>query len=225
MNTEKIEGALRAANPIANRALAALDLSAGEAALGEAILGEPGLTGGAAARPARSRPRLSAMVLTAGGLAAAAVAAVVLLVGGGASEPPPAYGAELVRFAESTPLLLLDGPGWRVQDVYEAGSGPHQPRGSRGEGSMEFVTGKPIPYESVRIVPNGALRGMSPPSVRQRKVELSWRNGKLGFPGNRGAASDQIARPRHDGHCEHPGRENRHRDQGRKTGHRTRQAG
>jgi hypothetical protein len=48
----------------------------------------------------------------------------VILAGGASEHPSRAYGAELVRFAESTPLLLLEGPGWRVQNVYEAAHGP-----------------------------------------------------------------------------------------------------
>ena len=57
---------------------------------------------------------------------------------------------------------------------------------------MEFVTGKPIPYESVRITcvreimsKSGKFpickaereSGMFPAAVRQRKVELRWRHG------------------------------------------------
>jgi hypothetical protein len=182
MSPERIERELRAANPFAQPSLEALDLAAGEAALGRSIVAESALAGETAARP-RPRPRRSAMVLAAGALAAAAVAAVVLLVAGGGSESQPAYGAELVRFAESTPLLLLEGPDWRVQNVYEAGHGPYLPRGSAGAGSMEFVTGRPVQYESIRILPDGTERGQAPASVRQRKVELSWHTGNLGFGG------------------------------------------
>jgi hypothetical protein len=125
-------------------------------------------------RPAR-RIALAACIA----LIAAVAAAVVL--GGRASDPVSrAYGAELVRFAESTPLLLLDGPGWRVEDVYEAGYGPYLPKGSQGGGSMQFVIGKPIPDESVRITDDERfglrMTGMLPAGVRQRKVELSWRS-------------------------------------------------
>jgi hypothetical protein len=184
MSTKKTDSELRAANPVPKQTLEALDLVAGEAALGEAIVAEAQIDEPTAPPPSRSRPRRPVLVLLAGGLAVLATIAVVLLAAGGASESPPAYGAELVRFAESTPLLLLEGPGWRVEDVYEAGHSPYLPRGSGGEGSMEFVNGKPIPDETTRILPNGTVRGMAPPSVRQRKVELSWHNGELGFGGN-----------------------------------------
>jgi len=182
MSTERIEGALRAANPLPSEALAALDLGAGEAALGRALAAESAVAGETVARPAGTRrPRRSALVAAAGAVAAAVVAAIVLLVGGGASESQRAYGAELVRFAESSPLLLLEGPGWRVQDIYEAGHGRYLPKGSAGAGSMEFVIGRPVPPDSVRILPDGTERGLAPASVRQRKVELSWRTDDLGF--------------------------------------------
>jgi hypothetical protein len=125
---------------------------------------------------------------------AVALAAVLVLAAGGSNHPSPAYGAELVRFAESTPLLLLEGPGWRVQNVTEEGQGAYMPRSSRGTGSMEFVTGKPVPYESVRIScarevmsKSGKFpvckaereSGMLPSAVRQRRVELRWFHGSL----------------------------------------------
>ena len=106
--------------------------------------------------------------------AAAAAVAALLLLGGGASESPSkAYGAELIRFAESTPLLLLEGPGWRVQNANE------EERRAGTEGTMEFVTGKPIPYESVRIT-----------CAR----EIMAKSGK--FPSARPSASRGCSRPR-----------------------------
>jgi hypothetical protein len=52
-------------------------------------------------------------------------------------------------------------------------------RGREGiYGSIEFVTGKPIPYESIKVSgPNKHPResGIFPPAVRQRRVELTWR--------------------------------------------------
>ncbi len=91
-------------------------------------------------------------MLALGPAALAAVLVVVLfLAGGGSNHPSRAYGAELVRFAESTPLLLLEGPGWRVENVSESGESAYMARSSRGTGSMEFVIGAPIPSESTRI--------------------------------------------------------------------------
>ena len=120
------------------------------------------------------RPRRVLLVL-AGTMAVAVAVTILLLSGGGRTESPtPAYGAELVCFAESTPLLLLEGPGWRVQNVDEY---------SNGEGQLEFVTGKPIPSESIRVMGNDETgqreSGMFPAAVRQRRVELSWLDGSL----------------------------------------------
>jgi hypothetical protein len=195
MSTEKIELALRAANPVGKQALAALDLAAGEAELRRALVAESAPGGEPVADGAMARRSRSTWLLLAGAVAAAATAVVLLLAPGGASpSPEPAYGAELVRFAESTPLLLLEGPGWRVQNVYEASHGPYSPEPGRSEGSMEFVTGPAIPYESIRMTcvrqvmsKNGKYpictaeraEGMLPPAVRRRRVELRWFHGSL----------------------------------------------
>jgi hypothetical protein len=131
MNDETMDLRLGAANPISSRTLEALDLAAGEAALGEVLIAESAVVGesGIIARaPRRRRPFL---LLAAGAAAAAIVAAVVLLSGGAGRSPEPAYGAELVRYAESTPLLLLELPGWRVKDL-------EQEHG--GDGDLGIVT-------------------------------------------------------------------------------------
>jgi len=184
MKTRGLETAIAKADPIDLDRLDRLDLEAMEAELLADLDDEqPASPASVAGIPSRRRPQRLAFAF--GGLALAAVALVVVLVGGGGDRPARAYAAELVRFAESTPLLLLEDPGWRVQNVNEY-------RSREGiEGSMEFVTGKPIPYESIHVVAvgkrHGPLRlpkaehasGMFPPAVRQRRVELSWRPGSL----------------------------------------------
>jgi hypothetical protein len=100
-------------------------------------------------------------------IGAALAVALALLVGS-----PSARAAG----AEASPRLLLDGPGWRVQDANEEA----ERDGLRG--SMEFVTGKPIPYETIKIAGNARREtesGMLPPATRQRRVELSWSVGSL----------------------------------------------
>ncbi|HXS32927.1 MAG TPA: hypothetical protein VN758_04015 [Solirubrobacterales bacterium] len=194
MKTREIERALGAANPVGRGRLDGLDLEAMEAdLLADLEAGFSTLLELEAARPRRYRQR--GFVLALGSAALAVVlAAALVLTGGGSNHPSPAYGAVLVRFAESTPLLLLEGRDWRVQNVYEAGQGPYMPRSSRGAGSMEFVTGKPVPYESVRttcarevtsmsgkfpVCKAERESGMLPPAVRQRRVELRWFHGSL----------------------------------------------
>jgi hypothetical protein len=183
MSDEKFERELRAANPVPKQTLEALDLADGETSLAEAIVAQAAPAGEHVAHQARPRRPRSAPALAAVGVAAAAVAVIVVLAGGGASQSSPAYGAELVRFAESTPLLLLEGPDWRVDSVSQTGQGLYMARSSRGTGSMEFITGPPIADEITRISADGTVSSMPPKAVRQRKVELSWRKGKLEFSG------------------------------------------
>jgi hypothetical protein len=175
MKTRGLEMALAKADPVDLEGLDRLDLEAMEAELlADIDDGQPASSHSTAGVPPGRRRRFA---LALGGAALAAIAAViVVLVGGGSDRTSPAYGAELVRFAESTPLLLLEGPGWRAQNANEYKS-------REGiEGSMEFVTGKPIPFESIRITGNSKAEresGMFPPAVRQRRVELVWRHGSL----------------------------------------------
>jgi len=179
MKTDDLERQLKAANPYPSQALTALKIAPAEAELGEAIVGGPASAGGgeAAGRTRRSRRPRRIGLAVAGGLAAIVAAVVLVLSGGGGEDGSGrAYAAELIRFAEASPLLLLEGPGWRVQNANEQ-------RSREGvEGTMEFVTGKPVPYESIRVTGHlGSERvaGLLPASVRQRRVELWWRHGSL----------------------------------------------
>ena len=193
MNRREMEKALGAADPVGRGRLDGLDLEATEADLLADLEAGFSALEPEAARPGARRPRRFALALGSAALVVA-LAVTLVLTGGGSDRPSPAYGAELVRFAESTPLLLLEGPEWRVQNVSEQGQGVYMPRSSRGTGSMEFVTGKPIPYESVRITcareiiaKSGKFpickaereSGMFPTAVRQRRVELRWFHGSL----------------------------------------------
>jgi hypothetical protein len=109
-------------------------------------------------------------------LAIALFAALVLTGIDAGDGPGKATAAKPASPTGSSPLLLLEGPGWRVQNTEEN-------RYREGvTGSIEFVTGKLIPYESIKVTgPNKYPResGMFPPAVRQRRVELSWRPGSL----------------------------------------------
>jgi hypothetical protein len=179
MNSRELEMALAAADPATGDRLDKLDFAGTDTEL-LADLDDEQLSASAPidVRVARRRPRRRALALGAA-TAAVLVAAFFIAAGGSSEQASRAYGAVLVRFAESTPLLLLEGPGWRVQNVSQA-EGPR--RGEGLYGSMEFVTGKPVPYESVRITGTAEKQravGMLPPAVRQRRVELSWRQTSL----------------------------------------------
>jgi hypothetical protein len=174
MNAREIKAALTAADPLRREQhaeLERLDFEAMEADLLADAAEEP------TAAPPTSRPtrrHLPRLALAGGVLAiAATIAVAIVFAGGGTERASRAYGAELVRFAESTPLLLLDGPGWRVQEVNE--------RKTREgtEGQMEFVTGKPVPGARLWVSGNDEegqhVKGLQPAATRQRLVRLEWR--------------------------------------------------
>jgi hypothetical protein len=170
MRNHQLEAALAAANPVDRDRLDRIDFEAMEA---DVLADLPPATSDFVQLDRREgRPRRRALALAT--VALAATVAALLVLSGGSEHPSRAYGAELVRFAESTPLLLLEGPGWRVQNVTQHG---------RGEGAMEFVTGKPVPYETIRITGDEESgwrqSGALPAAVRQRKVDLEWRGGSL----------------------------------------------
>jgi hypothetical protein len=171
MSAERIESEMRAANPVAKSVLESLDLALGEAALGQALIAESALGAESEAPGTKARRRSrSPFLLVGGAMTAVAVALVVLLIGGSTSDSPaPAYGAKLVRFAESTPLLLLEGPGWGVRNVNEL---------TEGQGGMEFTKASAAPPPGESLMTRGDVkRGITPPAVRrrrQRRVELNW---------------------------------------------------
>ncbi|OJU82585.1 MAG: hypothetical protein BGO11_16430 [Solirubrobacterales bacterium 70-9] len=172
MNARDAERLLAAADPVATERLDGLDFEAMEAdLLADIEGGRAALEVEPAPRPHVRRP----LVLALGTAALAAALALVFLVfgDGNSGRPARAYGAELIRFAESTPLLLLEGPGWRVQEVNE-----YKTR-EGNEGQMEFVTGKAVPWGSIRVTGNDEegqyQEGLEPAAVRQRLVHLNWR--------------------------------------------------
>lgn len=182
MKTHELEATLAAADPVDWESLGGLDFGAMEADLIADLEGAPSGLQAPAPKARRPRTRRLGFALAATALVSAVVA-FFFTAGHEGGQPSRAYAAELVRFAESTPLLLLDQPTWRVESVYEAGEGAYMPRDSWGSGSMEFVSGPAIPSESIRVSADGTVRGMAPRGVRQRKVELGWRPGNFGFPG------------------------------------------
>jgi hypothetical protein len=184
MKARELDQLLAAANPVDPGRLDGVDLVAIEADLDldlAAASGAPAGTGSptdaALVPPRRARVRPRLVLAGAGAALAVVVALVLILAGSGSDRGSKAYGAEAIRFAESTPLLLLEGPGWRVEEVGEG-------RTREGTyGLMQFVHGKPFrlppSLETGNVETGQYIHHLAPAALRQRKVELSWRTETL----------------------------------------------
>jgi hypothetical protein len=168
MNSHELEATLAAAYPVDRERIERLDIESMEADLLADLEDAPAMPAvPAPRRPLPPRRRL-ALGLVAAALAAAVVA-IVALAGGGTGQPSRAYGAELIRFAERSPLLLLEGPEWGIRNI-------DQLKG--GEGRIEFTQKSPDPHPDEPLMTRAdAKRHFTPPAViqrRQRRVELNW---------------------------------------------------
>ena len=157
MTRSVIDAALAAANPLSERACAALPLHDAETEMVERITAIP--VPRPASSPAAPRRQRIAVVFV---VAVAAIAAAVTLLPSGESGggPAPAFAAALVRFANTSPLALLQLPGWRVVYADEE---------SGGYGEMHFVAG---PADA-----DGTPRGASfadTASLAGRVAQLNW---------------------------------------------------
>ncbi|MGO9754297.1 MAG: hypothetical protein ACLP22_23010 [Solirubrobacteraceae bacterium] len=157
MTRSEIDAALAAANPLTSRTAAALPLCEAETELIERIAAMPVDPGPSRSRPV-SRRRRFALVLVAA--AAVAVALALLPSGDGSGGPTPAFAAALVRFANASPLALLQLPDWHV--VY-ADEEPD------GFGEMHFVRGA----AGAGGTPRGASFG-NEDSLAGRVASLTW---------------------------------------------------
>jgi hypothetical protein len=157
MTPAEIIEVLGAANPLPRGVAATLPLQAGEAELVRGIVSDRYSTLGRVARPRRRSRRRVVLGLA---VAAAAIAAVTVVpFGGRGSGPAPAFAAALVRFANSTPRLLLKIPGWRVVFVeQEPGAG----------GEMHFIRGR----VDAQGMPATSRTGEA--SLLDRYAQLNW---------------------------------------------------
>jgi hypothetical protein len=129
MTLTDVDAALAAANPLPQSRATALPLRGAEIELTEEIAAIP-VRARALSSPAAAWRRRAVIGL----VACAAVAAVITLLpsgdkGGG---PTQAFAAPLVRFANASPLALLQLPGWHVVYTDEEAD---------GYGEMHFVKG------------------------------------------------------------------------------------
>ena len=106
---------LAALNPLPDRVAERLDVGAAERELIERITSRPAAVG-ARARESRIRGFASAgrLGLIVGAVAAALVVFALLPSDHQDGGPPPAFAAVLVRFANASPLVLFDAPGWHA---------------------------------------------------------------------------------------------------------------
>jgi hypothetical protein len=178
MKTRELKAALAAADPVDHQALAGLDFELIEDELFVDLAGQSSPLLATTPERIRSPRSRRPLVIALGAASLAAAFVVVLSLGGGGPEQPTrAYGAELVRFAEASPLLLLEEPGWHVGYANEESS---------GEGQVEFILGKKLPFEHIT-----ETSGPRPPAVRQRTAELNWRGGPLAeWVSDRAASAD-----------------------------------
>jgi hypothetical protein len=130
-NLIAVDALVRGANPVTPAAAAALRLDAVQQELRELIVREgPPWHATLPQRP-RSAPRARGRLVVCLALSAAAVIAAMSLGGVfSAGRPAIAWAAELVHFAEASPLVLLEQPGWQVNYANED---------SANEGEIHFA--------------------------------------------------------------------------------------
>ena len=177
---------LAAANPLPREAAERADLNAAERELLEELRALPAPEPRALIRP-RRRPRVRRIALAAA-VATAAVAVLVVLVSGprDAGGPAPAYAAELVRFANASPLVLLDAPGWHVVYADEGSARLGELRYVRGAADRE---GLPKGF-SPRAPATLAGRALEPRVAPEQHVPRAHpRPGRIGIDPHHGAGA------------------------------------
>jgi hypothetical protein len=129
MTRRETDAALAAANPLTSRTAAALALRDAETELIERIAAIPVRPGPPLSRAIPRRRRFTLVLIAVG---AVAVVLALLPSGDRSGGPTPAFAAALVRFANASPLALLQLPDWHVVYADEE---------TGGFGEMHFVRG------------------------------------------------------------------------------------
>jgi hypothetical protein len=172
MTDYEIDALVCASNPVDDQALATVVDDAELRLLGDAVIAER-----RALRRRRRRP--PRRLLAAVALAAVAAVAILALTGREPGDSGTAWAAPLVRLAESSPLLLIDDPQWRVVRADETDS---------VEGEMTFIHGsEPVDLNSIEHF--------------GRSAELNWRRGGVAsWQRDRAASSVLVVKRRVLGH-------------------------
>lgn len=172
MTPTDLDTLLADANPLRTHAAHALALP--DAELMEAITAEPRV--GARSAPSARRRRIARRTGVAIALAgAAAIALAALPSGSGPADSAPgaparAWAAELVRFAEASPLVLLDAEGWKVDYADES---------STTDGEMHFLHGDAPAARQQLVVTEGQPIPRAVIDDSRRHAALNWRSGSI----------------------------------------------
>ena len=174
-----VDALLAAADPLPAARARALPVGDAQDALCRELLAQPRSDADAAApaRPRRPRRRLVTRLALAVAVVFA-ISLVALSLGTSGDEPGTVWAAELVRLAESSPLVLLDAPGWQVSYADEQ---------SAQEGELHFSLGTP-PAPST--TPMSASQQIDAPNTT---AELNWRPGRLAMWTRDRAASADVS--------------------------------
>jgi hypothetical protein len=143
LDDAELDQLMRSCDPVDTDAVARMSNTVVVAALHHAIV---------RSAPARSTRRRGFWPAALAGAAAAAVAVPLALVVVHPSSDSSAYGAELVRFAESSPQLLPDSSGWRVTRADEQDVRTGEMTFASGARSMDlFWVGDPAGKETDKV--------------------------------------------------------------------------
>jgi hypothetical protein len=166
MTDPALQDLLTAANPLTAERARDLPVAEAQDELVAGLMAEPEL-GPIAERPSRPRRRVFARA----GLAIAAVAVVLvalLSLRDGSSDrgSGTAWAAEQIRFAEASPLVLLDAPGWRVEYADEQ---------SEEDGELQFRRG-PTPPREMTVIDGDSTE---PIPADTDAAQLTWVGGGI----------------------------------------------
>jgi hypothetical protein len=164
MTKDQMQALLTAANPLTAERADQLPVGEAQAELLAGLIAEP--------RERAVKPTGRRRVLTRVGVALAATAVLLVVLvstrgdsGDGGSGT--AWAAEQIRFAEASPLVLLDAPGWWVEYANEE---------SDREGELQFRLGPPRPPQDLTIVDGESA---APIPADTRSATLHWRGGEI----------------------------------------------
>jgi len=168
MTDTELQSLLTAANPLPAERAADLRLDEAEDhLLAELLAGrDPGRSASRGKR-VRRRRRFARVALPIAVTAVVLMALLVLRDGSSERASGTAWAAEQIRFAEASPLVLLDAPGWRVEYADEQ---------SRQEGELQFRRGPTPPPQDMKISAD-ALHGPVPANTRL--ATLQWSPGGI----------------------------------------------